>query len=253
MAEDTTNTETAEAEEVVEIDEAREELLGRITDALGDAVVDSHIVPGRDLWIRVRTEAWAETAEVLRNRLQARYFGFLSLIDWMPSPYGRSMTAEVDRELAGETYDLSGDSGPYETGYAGGETRFQAFARVAHVGTPGAFWGVTLKADIPDEPFEIATWTNSYAGADWHEREAWEMFGVNFIGHPGLRHMYLPTGFQGHPLRKDFPLVARQVKPWPGIVDVEPMPTEDEPADDQNADAEGAASGSDDTGEGGES
>ena len=39
--------------------------------------------------------------------------------------------------------------------------------------------------------------------------------------------MYLPTEFEGYPLRKDFPLLARMVKPWPGIVDVEPMPTED--------------------------
>ena len=49
-----------------------------------------------------------------------------------------------------------------------------------------------------------------YAGADWHEREAWEMFGVTFVGHPGLRHMYLPRDFEGHPLRKDFPLLARR-------------------------------------------
>jgi NADH-quinone oxidoreductase subunit C len=41
-------------------------------------------------------------------------------------------------------------------------------------------------------------------------------------GHPDLRKLYLPTEFEGHPLRKDFPLLARMVKPWPGIVDVEP-------------------------------
>ena len=52
------------------------------------------------------------------------------------------------------------------------------------------------------------------------------MFGISFDGHPGLRHLYLPGEFEGHPLRKDFPLLARLVKPWPGIVDVEPMPGE---------------------------
>ena len=50
------------------------------------------------------------------------------------------------------------------------------------------------------------------------------MFGIGFNGHPDLRNLYLPTGFEGFPLRKDFPLLARMVKPWPGIVDVEPMP-----------------------------
>ena len=63
-----------------------------------------------------------------------------------------------------------------------------------------------------------------YAGANWHERETWEMFGITFLGHPDLRHIYLPSDFEGYPLRKDFPLLARMVKPWPGIVDVEPMP-----------------------------
>ena len=70
------------------------------------------------------------------------------------------------------------------------------------------------------------------AGAAWHEREAWEMFGISFEGHPNLIHLYLPGEFEGHPLRKDFPLLSRRVKPWPGIVDVEPMPGEDESAAD---------------------
>ena len=54
------------------------------------------------------------------------------------------------------------------------------------------------------------------------------MFGISFAGHPDLRNMYLPTDFEGYPLRKDFPLLARIVKPWPGIVDVEPLPGDDE-------------------------
>jgi NADH-quinone oxidoreductase subunit C len=65
------------------------------------------------------------------------------------------------------------------------------------------------------------------------------MFGISFEGHPGLRHLYLPGEFEGHPLRKDFPLLARLVKPWPGIVDVEPMPGEPASAED----AEGGANG----------
>ena len=48
--------------------------------------------------------------------------------------------------------------------------------------------------------------------------------------------LYLPGGFEGHPLRKDFPLLARHVKPWPGLVDVEAMPGEP----DDDAEAEGS-------------
>lgn len=251
MADDTTTTDEpapdaaaadagAEETEPVERDEAREELLGRFTDLLGaDAVEEHHIVAGKDLWIRVSTDAWRGAADVARNRMGARYFGFLSAIDWLPSPYGRSMDAEVDRVMAGESgYAAEGEM---EHGYAGGSTRFQVFARVAHIGEPGRMWGVTLKADVADEDPSIESWTSIYAGADWHEREAWEMFGIEFVGHPGLRHLYLPGAFEGHPLRKDFPLVSRQVKPWPGIVDVEQLPTDED--EDEGADAESAEGG----------
>ena len=54
------------------VDEAREALLGRFVEALGDAVVDSHIVVDKDLWIRVSADAWHEAGEVARNQLQAR-------------------------------------------------------------------------------------------------------------------------------------------------------------------------------------
>jgi NADH-quinone oxidoreductase subunit C len=77
-----------------------------------------------------------------------------------------------------------------------------------------------------------------YPGADWHEREWWEMFGVIFDGHPSLRHLYLPSEFEGHPLRKDYPLLARVVKPWPGLVDVEAMPGEEQAAAASSAEAD---------------
>ena len=77
----------------------------------------------------------------------------------------------------------------------------------------------------------VETWSRVYRGADWHERETWEMYGFGFDGHPNLVHIYLPHDFEGHPLRKDFPLLAREVKPWPGLVDVELMPEVPEPAE----------------------
>ncbi len=51
------------------------------------------------------------------------------------------------------------------------------------------------------------------------------MFGIEFEGHPNLTKLYLPDAFEGFPLRKSFPLLSREVKPWPGLVDVEDMPS----------------------------
>ena len=62
------------------------------------------------------------------------------------------------------------------------------------------------------------------------------MFGIDFRGHPNQVHLYLPGAFEGNPLRKDYPLLARRIKPWPGIVDVELMPGDDDSADDGEGD-----------------
>jgi NADH-quinone oxidoreductase subunit C len=209
-------------------DEAREEQLEAFRRDLGDAVVGHHLIPGDELWVRVATEAWLTTAEVARRRLGYSYFCYLSAIDWLPSPFGRYEDAEVDTPLA----EKLAQPGEIVSGSAGGDTRFQVLARVIDVRRRAA---VTLKVDVPDDDLAIDSWSSVYAGADWHERETWEMFGITFRGHPKLTHIYLPSEFEGFPLRKDFPLLARVVKPWPGIVDVEPMPAgedaDEEPAE----------------------
>ena len=110
-------------------------------------------------------------------------------------------------------------------GVAGSEGRFQVFA---HVQSTRRHWGVTFKTDVDEAAPRVDSWVPVYPGADWHERECWEMFGFDFDGHPGIRHLYLPSEFEGHPLRKDYQLLARSVKPWPGLVDVEPMLGDDD-------------------------
>jgi NADH-quinone oxidoreductase subunit C len=52
--------------------------------------------------------------------------------------------------------------------------------------------------------------TSVWKTADWHEREAYDMFGIVFEGHPDLRRILMPEEFEGHPLRKDYPLKGRQ-------------------------------------------
>ncbi len=197
-------------------DALREGVIDRLRADLGDGLVDTQLVPQTDLWVRVTPAAWAAAAASLKAQ-GFDYFCFLSALDWLPSPYGKG---EDDPTV--EKEPLSTEIVP---GVTGGDTRFQVFARVTDT---RRHFGVTIKADVPDEsdlgPLTVPTWIASFAGANWHEREAHEMFGINFAGHPDLRNLYLPGGFEGHPLRKDFPLLSRMIKPWPGIVDVEPMP-----------------------------
>jgi NADH-quinone oxidoreductase subunit C len=208
----------APEEDPVPTDEHREAMLEILRTELGDAVVGSHIRPGDDLWVRVTRESWVTTGEVVKARLGCTFFEFLSAIDWLPSPFGRDMDSQEDIVVHGQD---AKEAPAMTTGYAGGDTRMQVFARVTSLEQRH---GLTLKVDLPDDDLTIDTWSSLYRGADWHEREIYEMFGITFVGHPHLINMYLPGDFEGNPMRKDFPLLARRVKPWPGIVDVEPMP-----------------------------
>ncbi len=217
-----------EPEPALPPDELREGLVERLRAELGDAVVATHITPGDDLWVRVTREAWREAAAVCKHDLGCTYFDFLSAIDWLPSPFGRDMDSQEDLVVAGADAAAGKAPGEMAWGVTGGSSRFQVLARVA---SPTGHFGITLKADLDDAAPTLDTWIPVYAGADWHEREAYEMYGVTFVGHPNLKNIYLPGAFEGNPLRKDFPLLARRVKPWPGIVDVEPMPGEDSAAE----------------------
>jgi len=68
-----------------------------------------------------------------------------------------------------------------------------------------------VKIDLPkDGPFEVDSVVDLWSGANWLEREVWDMFGVRFRGHPDLRRILMWENYsEGHPLRKDFPLRGR--------------------------------------------
>ena len=226
------DTETTEAE-APQVDELRDQLVADLRAELGDAVVGSHVRAGDDLWVRVTRESWRETGIVVRDHLGFRAFEYLSAIDWLPSPYGKNEDSPTDEAPEVDTEIV--------TGYAGGDTRFQVIARALSLTHK---IGINLKVDLPDDDLSIESWLPVYAGVNWHEREVNEMFGIDFVGHPHLVNVYLPGDFEGYPLRKDFPLLARHVKPWPGLVDVEPMP--EVPEAEAEGDGESAAEGSED-------
>ena len=63
-----------------------------------------------------------------------------------------------------------------------------------------------LKVAVDSRDAVVPSVCGVWAGADWYEREVFDMFGVRFEGHPDLRRILMPDYWQGHPLRKDFPV-----------------------------------------------
>jgi len=221
-----------EPEPAPEPNPVHEQMLADLKAGLGDdAVIESADAFG-DLVVRITPASWQAAAKVAKDALECDYLSFISGIDWQPAP----------REGGEDSTDTSAPVQPTEMtfGAAGSAGRFQVFA---HVQSTKKHWGLTFKTDVADADPRLATWVDEYPGADWHERECWEMYGVVFDGHPALRHLYLPSEFEGHPLRKDFPLLAREVKPWPGLVDVEPMPGGDAEAEPAAGDTADSAAG----------
>jgi NADH-quinone oxidoreductase subunit C len=168
-----------------------------LADRVADAVGGSAEIQFDTVKVRIPVENWVSAHQIARDDLDLVFFSWLSAIDWANEvASGDTLNEEVDEhiELMSALSDLT----------------------EGHI----VVFSTRLDKDDPRAPSLIEV----YAGANWHEREAHEMFGIHFEGHPNLTHLYLPDAFLGNPLRKSFPLLSREVKPWPGTVDVEAMP-----------------------------
>ena len=95
------------------------------------------------------------------------------------------------------------------------------FEVVTHLFSTIHHHNVRVKVKLPHEEPVCPTISDLFAGANWHERETSEMFGIRFEGHPQPVKLLLSEPFDGHPLRKDFPLMTREAKPWPGAAEGE--------------------------------
>ena len=88
------------------------------------------------------------------------------------------------------------------------EPRFEV---VYHLHSPERNERLRLKCRIAGENPEIDSVTGVWQGANWYERETFDLFGVNFRNHPDLRRIMLPDSWEGHPLRKDYPVTGDRV------------------------------------------
>ena len=128
---------------------------------------------------------YAEVASFLRDEpeLDFDFFDFLAAVDYRPKDRG--------------------------------------FEVISHLYSTRLNHHVRLRVECDAEDPRCPTISHIWPGANWFEREAWELFGITFEGHPHLVKLVLPEQFEGHPLRKDFALMTREAKPWPGAVEGE--------------------------------
>ncbi len=75
---------------------------------------------------------------------------------------------------------------------------------------------IRIKVPLAAKDPELDSITSLWTGADWYEREVWDMFGIRFRGHPNLKRILMYEEFEGHPLRKDYPIRKRQPLIGPG-------------------------------------
>ena len=133
-----------------------------------------------EMWtVNVPVEAWRDTMYRARDTHGLRFFDWLSAVD------------ELDL----------------------------GFLVIAHLLDPDSVTHLLISTRVERADPSLNSVVEVYRGAAWHERETHEMFGIDFVGHPGLTPLLLVDGFEGHPLRKDFILAARVAKVWPGAKD----------------------------------
>jgi NADH-quinone oxidoreductase subunit C len=181
-------------------------LIQALTGRFADAVKGSHAYRG-DATIVVSRERLLELAAALKNdpAFQMNFLMDLTAVDFAgfgkkPSPAFFASSGVAVRPSA----DLP-DEHPWP-----GPPGAARFVVVYH------FFSLPLKhrlrVEVPLEEAdpELDSVTALWAGADWLEREVWDMFGIRFRGHPNLKRILTYEQFVGHPLRKDYPVNKRQ-------------------------------------------
>ena len=153
-----------------------EQLKNNLEAALGSRIVSLTQAVG-EITVVVGAADYAASAQVLRDDPR---LAFAQLID-----------------LCGVDYSAYGD----------GAWEGRRFAAVSQLLSLEHNWRVRLRVFAPDDDFPVVdTLCGIWCNANWYEREAFDLFGIMFSGHPDLRRILTDYGFIGHPFRKDFPI-----------------------------------------------
>jgi NADH-quinone oxidoreductase subunit C len=153
-----------------------ESLVESIRNALGDRVVDAAVAL-QEATVVVRADGLAETMRMLRDHAD--------------------LTFEQLSDLCGVDYQA----------YGGGGREGHRFAVVYHLLSIAKNRRLRVRVFAGDDDFPVVdSVVGVWPSANWYEREAFDLFGIVFEGHPDLRRILTDYGFIGHPFRKDFPL-----------------------------------------------
>lgn len=181
-----------------------EALAGRLKESLGDRV-ETLVQSCGELTIEVGRENLLDAGRILRDDDALRFEMLMDLcgVDYLN--YGRA-------EWTTETATGSGFSRGVNRGAAGGvepAADGRRFAVVYHLLSVSLNTRLRLRTFAADgEPPLLDSVVDIWPSANWFEREAFDLFGILFVGHPDLRRLLTDYGFIGHPFRKDFPLIG---------------------------------------------
>jgi NADH-quinone oxidoreductase subunit C len=178
-----------------------DELATRIDTALGDRV-RRYSAPANEFAIEVAARDLLPVARVLRDDPQLRFEMLIDLaaVDYLD--YGRAEWRTFPATATGFSRGVN-RAAPHTLA---GNKRFAVVSQLLSV-THNQRVRLRVWCEEIEDPV-MDSLTAVWASADWFEREAFDLFGILFAGHPDLRRLLTDYGFIGHPFRKDFPLIG---------------------------------------------
>ncbi len=181
-------------------------LIESVRERFPDTVSASHTYRG-DQTVVLRGESLIEVARFLREdpALRMNFLMDLTAVDY--STFGQSPAPAF---FASSGIKLSPSSEiPDEDPWAGPPEKIR-FVVVYHFYSLEHKHRLRLVVPVEETEPELDSLTPLWAGANWLEREVWDMFGIRFRGHPDLKRILMYEEFEGHALRKDYPIKKRQ-------------------------------------------
>lgn len=185
-----------------------EKLLESIQNTLGDKLSESWIAY-REITLECAAENLLEVCQILRDDPHFRFEILMDVCGVDYSEYGISEWTTFEATKTGfsrgveERMDNSTD-----TSFAGLQREKPRFAVVYHLLSIYYNHRLRLRTYAVGEPVAVPSVIKLWPSANWFEREAFDLFGIFFEGHPDLRRILTDYGFIGHPFRKDFPLIG---------------------------------------------